>query len=61
MSGERMTVSCINWHLPDAPHATSYLLRDGAAVAVAYHDTWTEAMDRANRLAVLLAAMQARS
>jgi hypothetical protein len=56
-----MTVSCINWDLPDAPHATSYLLQDGAAVAVAYHDTWAEAMDRANRLAVLLAAAEARS
>jgi hypothetical protein len=56
-----MVVSCINWNHPDAPHATSYMLRDGSAVAVSYHPTWAEAMERANRLAVLLVAITARS
>lgn len=47
----RVVVACINWTTPDAPHAMSYVLRDGEVLASAYHDTWVEAMVRANKIA----------
>lgn len=46
----RIIVACINWTHSDAPHAMSYVLRDGEAVATAYHATWTDAMQRADKL-----------
>ena len=36
----RVKVACINWPHPDAPHAASYVLVNGEAVALAYHHTW---------------------
>ncbi|TQL46690.1 hypothetical protein FB562_2214 [Homoserinimonas aerilata] len=53
----RVIVACINWNHPDAPHAVSYVLRDGEAIASVYHDTWAEAMHRANELAARLKAV----
>lgn len=47
----RIKVACINWPHPDAPHAMSYLLRDGEVVGEAYHATWDEAMARADEVA----------
>ena len=48
----RPVVACINWGHPDAPHAVSYVLAEGSAIGSVYHDTWDQAMQRANELAV---------
>lgn len=47
----RVKVACINWNLPDAPHAVSYVITGTHAIGDAYHPTWAEAMERANHLA----------
>ncbi len=40
----RWKVACINWTSPDAPHATTYLLVEGAAEVTRYHNTWADAV-----------------
>lgn len=50
----RVGVACINWTHADAPHAMSFVIRDGDLIAEAYHATWAEAMERANELAATL-------
>ncbi len=48
---DRIVVACINWPHPDAPHAMTYMLRDGEMIAESFHRTWAEAMVRADNLA----------
>jgi hypothetical protein len=55
MSDRRVKVACINWGHADAPHAASYVLRNGAADALAFHPTWADAMKRADRIAARFA------
>lgn len=52
--GDRVKVACINWGHDDAPKALAYVLRDGEALAETFHATWEEALQRANRTAVIL-------
>lgn len=40
----RWKVACINWTLPDAPHAMTYLLIGDSAEVTRYHDTWAAAV-----------------
>lgn len=51
---DRVKVACINWGHKNAPHAMSYVLRNNELVAEAFHDTWAQAMERANLIAVRL-------
>lgn len=54
LEATRVKVGCINWTHPDVPHAVVYLYDGDDAGATSYHDTWVEAMSRADRLAGLL-------
>jgi hypothetical protein len=47
----RTKVRCINWSLPRAPKAISYVLVDGEVRSADSHETWADAMGRANWLA----------
>jgi hypothetical protein len=49
----RIKVGCINWGLPEAPKAISYVLVDGEMYNEGFHETWADAMGRANWLAPL--------
>lgn len=41
----RWQVACINWTSPaDVPHAMTYCLVDGQAIAERFHATWAEAI-----------------
>lgn len=51
----RVKVACINWTHSGAPHAVTYVMDEKRGmVAESYHDTWTDAMDRAHYLASII-------